>query len=174
MLISRSRTIISLGLLFISCGGNHRNHDAVTHAELKEPLIDENIKITTEERRLIERYIDRHNWKMEETGTGLRYMIYQQGYGVKAEKGMTATVEYEIALTDGRICYSSADKGPRSFVIGKDNVESGIHEGILHMKVGDKATLIVPSYLAHGLSGDNNKIPPRATLVVDLHLKQLE
>ena len=58
--------------------------------------------------------------------------------------------------------------------IGKDNVESGIHEGITYLRVGDKAKLLIPSYLAHGLVGDKNKIPPRATLVVDLHLIRLQ
>jgi FKBP-type peptidyl-prolyl cis-trans isomerase len=143
-------------------------------SELKEPLIEENKKITKEESILIDRYAERHEWKMTESGTGLRYMIYENGFGVQAKEGMQATVEYEIALTDGTVCYSSFEKGPRTFLIGRDNVESGIHEGITYLKVGDRAKLIIPSYLAHGLSGDQNKIPPRAILVVDLHLVRLD
>lgn len=159
-------------LLSLNC--NERNgSNQISNSDLKEPLIQENIKMNKEEARLIDRYIERRKWKMNETGTGLRYMIYQNGTGMKAEQGMEATVEYEVQLLDGTICYSSAENGPRKFFIGKDNVESGIHEGITLMHVGDKAKFILPSHLAHGLSGDNNKIPPRSSLVMDIHLKRL-
>ncbi|HAW52427.1 MAG TPA: peptidylprolyl isomerase [Flavobacteriales bacterium] len=162
---------LSLFILLFSClNRSSSNGTSFDSKELKEPLIQENKKITKEESVLIDRYAERHEWKMNETGTGLRYMIYERGFGVQAKTGMRATVEYEIALLDGTVCYSSFEKGPRTFLIGRDNVESGIHEGITYLMVGDRAKLIVPSYLAHGLSGDQNKIPPRATLVVDLHL----
>lgn len=144
------------------------------HKELSEPLIQENIKVTREEDRAIDLYVERHQWVMEKTGTGLRYMILEKGNGISAEKGMEATVEYEIRLLDNTLCYSSFEKGPRKFLIGKDNVESGIHEGITLLHVGDKARFILPSYLAHGLSGDNNKIPPRSSLLVDIKLLRLD
>lgn len=170
----RTRLYISLMFSLLSLNCNERNgSNQISNSDLKEPLIQENIKMNKEEARLIDRYIERRKWKMNETGTGLRYMIYQNGTGMKAEQGMEATVEYEVQLLDGTICYSSAENGPRKFFIGKDNVESGIHEGITLMHVGDKAKFILPSHLAHGLSGDNNKIPPRSSLVMDIHLKRL-
>jgi FKBP-type peptidyl-prolyl cis-trans isomerase len=42
------------------------------------------------------------------------------------------------------------------------------------MKMGDRAKLIIPSHLAHGLVGDLNKIPPLTTIVVDIHLIDLK
>lgn len=161
-------------VVFLSCNNKNGNSQSVSQKELKEPLIEENIRMTQEENRLIDRYIERHKWSMNETGTGLRYMIYEKGSGIKAKNGMQATVEYEIKLMDGTICYSSVESGPRTFLIGKDHVESGIHEGVTLMNVGDKAKFILPSYLAHGLSGDNNKIPPRSSLVVNMHLLRLD
>ena len=66
------------------------------------------------------------------------------------------------------------EKGPKKFLIGKDHVESGVHEGVTLMHVGDRAKFVIPSYLAHGLSGDNAKIPPRSVLIVDLKLLRLD
>ena len=37
-------------------------------------------------------------------------------------------------------------------------------------KVGDKAKLIVPSHLGHGLLGDFDKVPPMRSLVIDIKL----
>jgi len=174
MLKFGSLSVISLYILFSACGQTIQRNGQSSNKELKEPLIEENKKQVKAENQSIDQFIERRKWEMVETGTGLRYMIYQNGFGLNAETGMYATVNYEISLIDGTICYTSLENGPRRFLIGKDNVESGIHEGITYMKVGDKAKLIIPSYLAQGLVGDQNKIPPRATLIVDLHLTRLE
>ena len=71
---------------------------------------------------------------------------------------------------DGRVCYSSDSLGPKEFVVGADNVETGLHEGIQYLHVGDRATLILPSHLAHGLIGDESKIPPKASVIYELEL----
>jgi FKBP-type peptidyl-prolyl cis-trans isomerase len=42
------------------------------------------------------------------------------------------------------------------------------------MKKGDQAKLILPSYLAHGLLGDRQKIPPQSVLFIDLELVELK
>ena len=168
------RFSVLLPLIYLLSCGQGNSNKAVDSRDIKEPLIEENKRMTLEEVHMMERYIQRRQWDMKESGTGLRYMIYQSGYGIMAEEGMRATVNYEIALMDGTVCYSSEEQGPRTFTIGRDNVESGIHEGITYMKVGDKAKLLIPSYLAHGLVGDQNKIPPRSSLVVDLELLRLD
>ena len=98
-------------------------------------------------------------------------MIYDSsGEGDKAREGQVATLKYKVSLMDGEEVYSSENDGPRSFMIGQDNVESGLHEAVTYLKLGDKAQIILPSHLAHGLTGDNNKIPPRSTVIYDLEL----
>jgi len=57
---------------------------------------------------------------------------------------------------------------------GMDNVESGLHEVILLMKVGDKAKVVLPSHLAFGLTGDSSKIPHSTPLVYDIQLIDLQ
>jgi FKBP-type peptidyl-prolyl cis-trans isomerase len=42
------------------------------------------------------------------------------------------------------------------------------------MHVGDRAKFIVPSHLAFGLLGDQNKIPQHATLVYDIELVKIK
>jgi FKBP-type peptidyl-prolyl cis-trans isomerase len=147
--------------------------EAVTKQELKEPLIEANRTITEIESDKIDKYIKRRNWKVETSGTGLRYFIYEHGEGEEAKEGRLALVHYEITLLDGTLCYTSANAEPRQFRIGQDHVESGIHEGIMYMRVGDRAKFILPSHLAHGLTGDQQKIPPRSVLIIDLHLLAL-
>jgi FKBP-type peptidyl-prolyl cis-trans isomerase len=90
-----------------------------------------------------------------------------------AQSGLTAKVRFKITLLTGEVCYQTEGNEVESFKIDKSDIESGVQEGIKKMHVGDKAKLIIPSHLGHGLVGDFDKIPPLTTIVVDLELISL-
>ena len=160
-------------LILIGACHSPRKNDNINFIKLKEPLIDANKKYIKKESDEIDQYITIHNYNMITTGTGIRYMIYKKGDGALAQIGEIANINYTISLLDGTQCYSSKNKVPKEFKIGHDQVESGLHELVTYMHVGDKITAIIPSYLAFGLTGDGNKIPPHASVVYDLELMSL-
>jgi len=173
--------ILSISLFVILSSMSSCNRDTQQHPEKVEnpeqyndQLVNVNKTMVENESVEIENYIKRHNWQMQSTGTGLRYLIYQHGTGDSATKKRIAVINYKVNLLDGTECYSSDKTGPKEFMIGKGGVESGLEEGIMLLKVGDKARFIMPPHLAHGLTGDDNKIPARATLVYDVELIQLK
>lgn len=120
----------------------------------------------------IDQYVLRHGWTMTKTPTGLRYMPIEEGKGETARVGQTAKVTYNIYLLDGKLCYTSGDT-LRDVRIGEDYVESGLHEGLQLMRVGDKMRFILPSHLANGLTGDQDKIGPRASVMYEIKLHSL-
>lgn len=160
-------------LVLLHCNDNKTKHHSINQRTIKEPLILANQKMVRHESKEINDYIKRRNYSMNKTGTGLRYMIYHSGNGPQAATGKFALVKYEVSLLNGNICYSSEKNGPEEFLIGQDDVESGLHEGILFLKVGDKAKMILPPHLAHGLIGDENKIPSNSTIIYDIELIKL-
>lgn len=146
----------------------------LSQEEVQQKLDDMNKAAVNSEKDLIDAYVKRKQWTMTETGTGLRYIVYQNGAGSEFTKvGDLATIKYEVSLLDGTICYTSEEEGPKEFLVEADDVESGLHEGIKYMKVGDRAKMIIPSHLAHGLLGDWDKIPPRSTIVYDVELLRI-
>jgi FKBP-type peptidyl-prolyl cis-trans isomerase len=132
--------------------------------------MEANKRVVKTEAQHIEDFLRRYKWDMTETGSGLLYMIYEQGHGMLARKGMMAKVSYEIKVVTGDVVYSSIEDGPLSFIIGNGEVISGLEEGILFMNVGDKAKFIIPSHLAYGLVGDGKRIPAKTTLIYDVEL----
>ena len=138
-----------------------------------ESLEKVNRYMVKSEKEDIANYMRRHGWKMEETGSGLRYMIYDEGTGEPAAYGKVVTLKYKLWLINGDLVYSSEKDGLKVFQVGKGGVESGLEEGILLLKKGDKARFILPSHLAHGLLGDENRIPPRTAIIYDLELVEL-
>ena len=166
-------TCFSLIILAVSCNDSKKATN-ISPDKLREMQINENKAHVKKESDEIDQYVKHRNWNMITTGTGLRYMIYEKGPGEKAVLGKLAKVNYKISLMDGTICYTSEKAGPKTFLIGQDAVENGLHEGIQLMKVGDKALFILPSHIAHGLIGDENKIPPRASVIYDIELLTLK
>jgi FKBP-type peptidyl-prolyl cis-trans isomerase len=164
-----------LACLLNACGGQEQKPvKEFTPDTYKKPLEKVNKMLVKTEEEEINNFINRYGWKMNETGTGLRYMIYKNGSGVKAQFGKVAVVNYEVRLITGDVCYTSKDEGPKEILMGKSCEITGIEEGILLMKVGDKAKFIIPSHLAFGLLGDEKKIPKRATLIYDVELFKIK
>lgn len=166
--------------LAFSCRDNHKSTTKQTNIQSKEfqdKLIEANKMYVKRESDEIDQYIAQRGWNMITTGTGLRYMITKKGDGESAKTDTAynkfAKVKYKISLLDGTLCYSSDSTGPKEFLIGQDNVETGLHEGIQYLHVGDKAIFILPSHLAHGLMGDQAKIPPKASVIYEIEFISL-
>jgi FKBP-type peptidyl-prolyl cis-trans isomerase len=155
-----------------SCSNNNQSHEKPHNTKnLDSSLIEANKMYVKRESDEIDQYAARHKWKMTTTGTGLRYMITKRGEGKETPlTEQRVKVDYKISLLDGTLCYSSEKEGPKEFIVGKDNIESGLHEGIQYMRAGDEAIFILPSHLAHGFLGDGNKIPAKASVVYEIKL----
>ena len=140
----------------------------------KENSTDLNKNLAIQEGIDIKLFLEMHqDWSMNETGSGLQVFIYENGdidtlYSPR--KGNIAEIEFVISLLDGTVCDKTEDDEYVEFVVDNSDIESGIQEAIKKLTIGDKAKLIIPSHLGHGLIGDTTKIPPLTTLVVDIHL----
>lgn len=141
-----------------------------------EHSIDFNQELHEREELAIKIYLEHHkDLKMIETGTGVRYQFAENrtGTGEFAKLGDQVSVNITIALLDGTSCYET-DSIPDQFILGQSDEESGLQEVLQLMQVGQKTKIIIPSYLAHGLLGDSEIIPPQSILLIDVELISLQ
>ncbi len=169
--------IILIAGVLLSCNNDKTKKKHLSKKELDKydkPLEAANRYLSIVDAERIESFAKRRNWNMKQTETGIWYEIYEHGKGKKAQEGQTALLNYKISLLDGTLCYSSDSLGAKAFVIGHGGVESGLEEGILMLHEGDKARFIFPPFRAHGLLGDQKKIPARSIVVYELELLELK
>jgi FKBP-type peptidyl-prolyl cis-trans isomerase len=106
---------------------------------------------------------------VQQTASGLQYVILEEGNGPKPEATDMVRVHYEGGLPDGTIFDSSFQRGEPE-EIPLDMVIFGWAEGIMLMNVGSKYRIYIPSSLAYGERGAGGVIPPYSTLVFTIEL----
>jgi len=166
-------TILLCCFSWASCKHKTKHYTHQQIKEYNENLVKANKELVSQDQEAIEKYVSRHNWKMNKTETGLWYEITKQGAGQNVESGKTVHLRYQLNLLNGTSCYNSDSLGLKIFKVGQGGVESGLEEAVLLLKEGDAARFILPPHLAYGLLGDENKIPPRSTIVYNVELINL-
>ncbi len=110
----------------------------------------------------------------EKTESGLRVLKLSQTTGTQLASGQTAGVVYNGYLASS---IKEFDKGQIDVYLGSNSVVKGFEEGLLKLKVGEKAVLVFPSALGYGTQGvaDNTnggyKIPPYSPLIFVVEIK---
>lgn len=162
-------------LVYACTSGEQHKHEKLSPAEMKERLIRANRQFVKNQLDDIHSYIERHGYKMDSTRTGLQYQIKRNDdkNAAAAASDDIAGIRYKLKLLDGRECYTADSALYREYHLTADDMPAGLREGVLLMHEGDKALFIIPSYLAFGLSGDGDCIPPNAALVMTVSLERV-
>jgi len=166
---------LTLLIILQSCKGEtnpqHQPVQEINPEHLKKQFIKANQQIVQKENDEMDYYAKSHQMPFIETKSGIRYYVYEpSAKGDSIKDGMEITMDFKISLLTGEEVYSSKQLGEKTFKVGYENIESGIQKGVQYLKRGDKALLLIPSHLAHGLLGDSKKIPPQMPIVYDVQI----
>lgn len=100
------------------------------------------------------------------TASGLTYIVTKHGDGAQLKAGDEVIVNYTGMLTNGKKFDSSLDRGqPFSFPLGAGRVIKGWDEALQQLRIGDHATLVIPSIIAYGSRAMGEDIPADSTLI---------
>jgi FKBP-type peptidyl-prolyl cis-trans isomerase len=144
-------------LILVACGDPQPLPP--TYAEIEAHLLEMNQAKSQEESDSIKHFIARKKWPMIHNGGGLYYEITEKGRGIAIENGMSVAIAFKVYLLDGTLCYETMAADPVRFKVGKDHVESGLHQLMPLLHKGDRVRVVLPSVLAFGFTGDKKKIP---------------
>lgn len=122
-----------------------------------------------QEQPALEKYIADNNIKAKPSASGIYYIETKKGSGPTPKLNDTVVVNYTGKTLDGNVFDTNEGRGPARFALEEGRLIQGWIEAIPMMKKGGKATLVLPSALGYGPTG-NGPIPPYAPLVFDVEL----
>lgn len=141
-----------------------------------------------EDTALIEDYLTENGETATRTNSGLYYQINDPGVGDNIISGKVVRVDYVGYTLDGRVFDTSKslvaqghniyeparDYEPIEFTVGADQVIEGWEEGMLYLKEGASATLLIPSGLAYGPYGTSSGQFRNTVLVFDVDIVEVK
>ena len=172
--LTKYLTFLVLFLCLSACDEPPKPVETPDSGQMKESLEKANRYLIHEEEEEIQDYIDRHQWTMTSTGTGLRYEIVKEGHGELIQAGQTVVMDYVLNDIKGDVIYSSKEDGQKTFTVGAGGAETGLDEAVRYLREGSVAHVILPSHLGYGLLGDQKGIPERATLIYTIQIVEVK
>ncbi|MBP6758669.1 MAG: gliding motility-associated peptidyl-prolyl isomerase GldI [Flavobacterium sp.] len=174
-----SKLILLVGLVSISVSSCKQ------HQEARRPLSQKSgtfmKKSAERNKKLIageEGQID----SLIKSNTKIKYLASTKGYWytyiaqniqdtLTPKKGDVAFFDYEIKDLKGNVIYSEIELRPQTYAVDKQNIMTGLREGIKLMHKNEKVTFLFPSHIAYGYHGDNKRIGTNQPLMctVTLH-----
>ena len=137
--------------------------------------MQESIKNAVEKEQLqIQGWINRLGKKFIETPTGVHIHLIQSGDSSQIIRNENIlSVQYTLTLLNGDTLTPSTST-PSLIKVNKDHKESGLHEALTLLHKNSEAIVVIPSYRAHGLMGDNDKIPFLTTIIYQIKILDVE
>ncbi len=159
----------------IKIGESANNFDEVSVWINEEPKLEKRrIEIEKAKREELTKQLEKLSKGYTTTNSGLKYKILVSTKNKKAVNGNNVKVHYTGKLMDGSIFDSSLRRNlPFEFKIGEGRVIKGWEEALKILRVGEKASFIIPSDLAYGARGAGGVIPPNATLIFEIELLEI-
>lgn len=166
-------------LLIVSCSSPEPRRPISHHTEsfLKES-VQRNKQINAFEEEAIKYYIAQDStniYRASTTGYWFRYLEHSEAVEGGNPKFEDAIVfEYEISDLNNEILYSYEDLGEVTYAIDKENLESGLQDGLKIMQERDEIMFLFPSYKALGILGDKEKVGMNQPLIYKVKLIKIK
>jgi gliding motility-associated peptidyl-prolyl isomerase len=93
---------------------------------------------------------------------------------LKPKKGDIAYFDYEIKDLIGNVIYSDIELKPQVYKVDKENIITGLQDGIKLMKKKEKITFLFPSHIAYGFRGDTRRIKSSMPIVCTVTLNDFK
>jgi gliding motility-associated peptidyl-prolyl isomerase len=172
------KSILSLFMVLvfvISCNKNQEARRPISRASgtFMKKSIERNKKIVAGEEGQIDSLINSNpKIKYISTNKGYWYTYITENKidTITPKKGDVAFYNYEIKDLKGNIIYSELELRPQTYSVDKQNIMTGIREGIKLMHKNEKVTFLFPSNIAYGFHGDEKKIGPNQPLMCTVTL----
>lgn len=90
-----------------------------------------------------------------------------------ADFGDIVNYNYNVKTLNGQLIYSKEDLKTQNYTMDKEELFTGLREGLKLMKTGETVTFLFPSLKAYGYYGDENKIGSNIPLICEVTVNSI-
>ena len=167
-MMNKLLTIVLISLILGCKTPEARRPISVKTGSFIDTSVERNKKLNAKEKAYIENLMKKQNIDYIATESGFWYY-----YNNKVEIDTLRTPDfgdiinynYNVKSLNGNTIYSTEDIKTQTYAMDKEELFTGLREGLKLMKTGETATFLFPSQKAYGYYGDENKIGHNVPLI---------
>jgi gliding motility-associated peptidyl-prolyl isomerase len=133
--------------------------------------VERNKKLNAQEQATIKKLMEREKKDYIASESGFWY-YYNTKVDIDTlqtpDFGDIINFDYNVKDLNGSLIYSKDDIKDKTYVMDKEELFTGLREGLKLMKTGETVTFLFPSLKAYGYYGDQNKIGSNVPLICEV------
>lgn len=167
------------GLLFVTSCEKNEARKPVSRSGgtfLKESA-ERNIELNAFEEKIIDSIMKSQPDKeffTSEMGYWYYYNQRNEQDTLRPKRGDIAYFTYEVSDLYGNIIYTESELKPQNYLVDKQNIMTGLRDGIKRMRKNETVTFLFPSHVAYGYHGDKKRIGTNMPLICRVTLDDFE
>ncbi|MDO5971674.1 gliding motility-associated peptidyl-prolyl isomerase GldI [Flavivirga aquimarina] len=168
---------LAIVLLALNCKTPEtRRPISVKTGSFIDASVERNKKLNAQEQASIEKIMQAQNKSYIASKNGFWYY-----YNNKIETdtlqtplfGDIVNYNYNVKALDGSLIYSKEDIKTQTYAMDKQELFTGLREGLKLMKIGETITFLFPSQKAYGYYGDENKIGRSTPIICEVTVNSI-
>jgi gliding motility-associated peptidyl-prolyl isomerase len=169
--------ILLLVLLVYNCKTPEaRRPVSVKTGSFIDASVERNKKLNAKEQASIEKLLKQQKLEYIASESGFWY-YYNNKIEVDTLKtpvfGDIVNYNYNVKALNGSLIYSTEDIKTQTYRMDKEELFTGLREGLKLMKAGETVTFLFPSQKAYGYYGDENKITGNTPLICEVTINSI-
>ncbi len=168
-------SFILFSFLLFSCKQSQeaRRPISLASGSFMKKSIERNKKLISSEEDRIDSIIKsqpKNKYYSSKKGFWYTYKSQNMLDSLTPKRGDVAIFNYEIKDLKGKIIYSEAELKTQNYLVDKQNIMTGLREGIKLMRKTEKVVFLFPSHVGYGYRGDAKKIGTNQPLICTVKL----
>lgn len=171
------KKLLTLGLLVLAFGCKSpeaRRPVTIKTGSFIDASVERNKRLNEQEHQIIKKLIENNpeaKFLASQNGFWYQYDVKIEEESITPQFGDIVNFEYNVSHLNGDPIYSSDELQPQNYAMDKQELFSGLREGLKLMKAGETVTFLFPSQKAYGYYGDTNRIgtsvPLKCTVTIN-------
>lgn len=166
-------------MIFLSSCSQQKARKPISHSEgsfMKESA-ERNKKLIAREEKVIDSIIKNNasiKYIASNKGYWYTYLLKTENDTLSPKKGDIAFFDYEVQDIKGNIIYTKEELKPQIYVVDKQNIMTGLQDGIKLMHKNETVKFLFTSNNGYGYHGDNDKITTNESLICTVTLNDFK